>query len=300
MPTANLFGTAQRGRTRPRGFKPWRLDAASQALVDAIQAVLEEYAAHLPLTIRQIFYRLVGAHDYPKTEAAYKRLCRIIGRARRARLIGMDAIRDDGFVVNSPHCWTSPEAFLATVQRQASKLMLDRQAGQPTRLVIMCEAAGMVPQLARVAHLYGVTVMASGGFDSLTSKYEFASSCDDDTEVLHIGDHDPSGVHIYSSLEEDVVAFAEEELASTVTFTRLAVTPAQIRRYRLPTAPPKATDRRAFSGQTCQAEALPPDVLAQIVEAAIQQRLDTRQYDRVLRDERKARKWLMERLGAPS
>jgi hypothetical protein len=212
----------------------------------------------------------------------------------------MDAIRDDGFITNKPSSWTSPEVFLAAVQRQASKLILDRQAGQPTKLVVMCEAAGMVPQLARVAHPYGICVMASGGFDSITSKYEFANSCDDDTEVLHIGDHDPSGVHIYSSLEEDVIAFAEEELASEVTFTRLAVTPKQIKHYRLPTAPPKATDNRAFTGQTCQAEALPPDVLAQIVQAAIEERFDMRAYKRVLSDEKKAHKWLMERLGEPS
>ena len=297
MTTHGLFGTAQRKRTRPRGFAEWRPDADSQALVVLIKGVLEEYAAYLPLTVRQIFYRLVGMHDYTKTESAYKRLCVTTSRARRAQLIPMAHIRDDGGIVNKPSYWTSPEDFLAAVQRQASQLKLDRQAGQPTRLVIMCEAAGMAPQLARVAHPYGITVMASGGFDSLTSKYEFASNCADDTEVLHIGDHDPSGVHIFSALAEDITAFAEAELDSDVTFTRLAVTPAQMKRYRLPTAPPKATDRRAFTGQTCQAEALPPDVLAQIVEAAILERLDEPQYKRVLRDEKKAHKWLMSHLG---
>ena len=31
------------------------------ALIERVLAVLTEYAAHLPLTCRQIFYRLVGA-----------------------------------------------------------------------------------------------------------------------------------------------------------------------------------------------------------------------------------------------
>ena len=55
-------------------------------------------------------------------------------------------------------------------------------------------------QLARVASEYGVAVTASGGFDSLTSKYDLARSFADeerDIEVLHIGDHDPSGGHMF-------------------------------------------------------------------------------------------------------
>jgi hypothetical protein len=288
---------AIRGRTRPRGFAPWRPDPNSKLLLGLVDAVLAEYADYLPLTIRQIFYRLVGAHNYTKTERAYKKLCVTCSRARRAELIPMEHIRDDGGTVIKPNAWVSAEDFLDATRQEASALVLDRQAGQPTRLVVMCEAAGMAPQLARVADPYGITVMASGGFDSVTSKYEFAETYSDfATEVLHIGDHDPSGTHIFSSLAEDVTAFADA-LDGDITFTRLAVTPDQIRRYRLPTAPPKLTDRRSFSGQTCQAEALPPDVLAQILRSAITAPFDQRAYDRVLRAERKARKQLIAHLG---
>src|SRR5262245_45052967 len=120
----------------------------------------------------------------------------------------------------------------------------------------------MVPQLARVAHPFGVTVMSGGGFDSTTDRHNFAAALaghDRPTEVLHIGDHDPSGVSMFLAFLEDVEAFTRE-LGGSAIFTRLAVTPQQIGEYRLPTAPPKATDRRPFAGETCQAEALPPDV----------------------------------------
>jgi hypothetical protein len=40
-------------------------------LVDQVRAILEEYRAHLPMTARRIFYRLVGAYAYPKDEAGY-------------------------------------------------------------------------------------------------------------------------------------------------------------------------------------------------------------------------------------
>src|SRR5262245_31244272 len=92
----HLLGGVQRVRTRVRGFAPWSPEKATLALLDQVRGVLDEYAAHLPLTIRQIFYRLVGAHDYEKTERAYQRLAEHLNRARRARSIPMDVIRDDG------------------------------------------------------------------------------------------------------------------------------------------------------------------------------------------------------------
>ena len=39
---------------------------ANMALLDQIQTVLEEYREQLPLTCRQIFYRLVGSYGYDK------------------------------------------------------------------------------------------------------------------------------------------------------------------------------------------------------------------------------------------
>jgi hypothetical protein len=289
-----LLGGVERVRTRVRGFAPWSPEKATLALLGQVQGVLDEYVDHLPLTIRQIFYRLVGAHDYEKTERAYQRLAEHLNRARRARIIPMDVIRDDGGAISEPDHWESAEQFTATVRAMAQDFTLDHSAGQATRLVVICEAGGMVPQLVRVAHPFGVTVMSGGGFDSTTDRYKFAATLsehDRPTEVLHIGDHDPSGISMFLAFLEDVEAFTCE-LGGQATFTRLAVTPQQIGEHRLPTAPPKATDNRAFSGETCQAEALPPDVLASILQQAIEARVDQRVLDRMLRQERRIRREL--------
>jgi hypothetical protein len=64
--------------------------------------VIKEYVDYLPLTIRQIFYRLVGRYEYEKTERAYARLCEHLNRARRARIIRMADIRDDGITTIAP------------------------------------------------------------------------------------------------------------------------------------------------------------------------------------------------------
>ena len=68
------------------------------------------------------------------------------------------------------------------------------------------------------------------------------------------------------------------------------------RRLRLPTAPAKPSDKRAFRGQTCQAEAIAPDELARIVRAAIEARTDKCVLDRVLKREKRERPELIKRL----
>ena len=73
---------------RHRGFiENYQPRAATVDLIEHVQTVLRLYAGFPPLTIRQIFYRLVGASDetvgYEKTERAYKRLVEAIGKARR-------------------------------------------------------------------------------------------------------------------------------------------------------------------------------------------------------------------------
>jgi hypothetical protein len=210
-------------------------------------------------------------------------------------MIPMSAIRDDTGVVLAPTTWRDAAEFLVTIRAEAEELMLDRTAGQDTRLVVTCEAAGMAPQLERVTRPFAIPVMSGGGFDSTTDKHKFAAALTDHnrpTEVLAITDLDASGAHKYLAEMEDVMAFARD-LGGEVTFTRLVVTREQIRRYRLDTAPPKPTDKRAFHGTTCQVEALAPDVLANILRTAIEERIDQRVLDRVLKRERAERRKLL-------
>ncbi len=82
---------------RSRGYRDdYRPHRSTQELLDAVQTVLTEYREHWPLTVRQIFYRLVGAHGFDKSEKFYSKLCHHLAMARRGRVIPFNAIRDDG------------------------------------------------------------------------------------------------------------------------------------------------------------------------------------------------------------
>jgi len=263
--------------SRPRGFAPWTPRSETAELVQAVNGILHEYQAQLPLTIRQVFYIAVTRQLIGKTEKDYNRLCETLNRARRAMLVPMNSFRDDGFSQQDAQGWQSAEQFIYNLDLWVDDFTLDRQAGQSRRLIIWCEVQGMVPQLKRVADDYSVPVYSSGGFDSLTSKHSVAkqlSESGDNYEVLHLGDHDPSGVHMHSALEQDISAFVAHYSCTVAAFTRLAVTPEQVEQYQLPTAPAKPTDKRKFEGLTTQCEALDPVTLASIVRHGIELRQD--------------------------
>jgi hypothetical protein len=276
-----------------RGFMEWKPGAVALKLVTEVQSILEEYRAHLPLTVRQILYRLMGKHGHEKTiESALYETCR---RARRARIIEMDAIRDDGGVQEEKQSWDDAEQWIGAIRGASQTVRLDRQDGQKKRLAVYCEAAGMVPQLARVANEYGVPVFSSGGFDSLTEKHLFGRDRNG-IEVLHIGDFDPSGIWMFIALAEDISAFADE-YGNTIDFTRIAVTPEQIEKLGLATQDMNPDDKRAFPGTiTAQAEAIAPDELARILRKAIEDRFNMKVYRAVLKQEKALHEELGERL----
>jgi hypothetical protein len=288
---------------RPKGFIWWwQPKGRNVDLLAQVEDVLDQYDEHLPLTLRQIFYRLVALYAYEKTELAYKRLGDLLSNARRARVVDMDAIRDDGFVERDQAVFAGAEDFLDALPSMVqAAFRLDRQRGQRRRLAVWCEAAGMVPQLERVADSFGVSVLSSGGFDSLTDKHRTARSWAQNglpVTVLHFGDHDPSGVSLFEALREDTTAFADA-YDGNVEFERIAVTPDQARALALPSAPPKPTDKRSVfvDSETWQLEALDPGDLARLVREAIETRLDLGLYEAVLREETESRQGVISRLG---
>ena len=82
---------------RKKGFAPWNPKKPEiLAILADIDTVLDEYRDDLPLTIRQIFYRLVGGFGYEKTEKFYSRIQDYLVLGRRSGRVPFSSIRDDG------------------------------------------------------------------------------------------------------------------------------------------------------------------------------------------------------------
>jgi hypothetical protein len=144
-------------------------------VLGAVDDVLDRYRDHLPLSVRQVFYVLLGEGIVDKTEQDYKRLCEYLAMARRAGRIAWTVIRDDTQIaVSAPTAYTGPTDFWDQVAAAATTYRLDRQTGQPVVLELWCETAGMVPQLARIGADFGISCYSGGGFDGLTGKHDAA------------------------------------------------------------------------------------------------------------------------------
>jgi hypothetical protein len=288
---------------RPKGYMDWQPQPHVAAVVEQVRAVLGEYASYGPMTVRQIFYRLVGQYDYPKDEKAYNRLAEYLVKARRAQMINFGRIRDDGTVTHTSsgnedrsEIW---DYITDIVRDPARYYRLDRNIGQPHYVELWCEAAGMAPMLAGMVRQWNIPVYSTGGFSSVTVTYEVAQRVarrDRPTYFLHVGDYDPSGESIFQSMSQDIGAFVIGKFGGkwnphTGEVTelrggepclfhprRVALTEEQVDEFDLPTAPPKASDSRsakwdAEGRETTQAEAMPPTLLEEVVTGYVESEL---------------------------
>jgi hypothetical protein len=324
--------------SRPRGFAQWNPKPDTLAVLADVEGVLARYSEFLPLTARQIFYALVGTTGYDKTEKAYARLCEYLVRARRAQMIPFESIRDDGTTHHDFVKYLGVSNFWEQMVDHADHYVRDKMADQPVYVELWCEAAGMVPQLERVANRYSIPVYSTGGFSSVTVTYEIAERAlarDRPTVFLHAGDYDPSGESIFDSMTRDSVAFLRNRMVwegkkkgwpsgvmdeiqtgngglfvgaigeampegyPDLRPRRVALTEEQVEEHDLPTAPAKPTDTRSANwvGETCQLEAMPPDLLAEVIQEAILSVLDRDRLEEVWLEEKRERQVAKEQIA---
>lgn len=301
---------------RPKGYASWNFTSETGVVLTQIQEILDEYHDYLPMTARQVFYRLVGAYGFEKTERAYKRLCNYLVRARRAQLISFKDIRDDGVTqldrYESVGSLTNfgghdPASYIESIRELAEAYFRERMEPQAMRIEVWCEAAGMAPQLQRVTNDFGITVYSTGGFSSVTVTRQIAERAlqsQKQTYLLHIGDHDPSGESLYEVMVLDARTFVwqlrtdRNNPMCDIVPMRVALTPDQIEEHDIPTSPPKSSDSRSVNwyDETAQAEAMPPDLLASTLLEAVEGIVDTDLLKETVEEEGEERDQIREKL----
>jgi hypothetical protein len=153
---------------------------------------------------------------------------------------------------------------------------------QPYRLVMVGEKASLAEVLAPVAERYAADLYLPTGEISDTLIHQMAKVGAEDGRpmvVLYFADADPAGWQMGISVARKLQAFQAlhfPELDFEVR--RVALTPAQVREYGLPSTPLKETERRADAWReatgTEQTEidalaALRPHLLRQLAEDAV-------------------------------
>jgi len=253
--------------------------------------IIESYQAQgYRLTLRQLYYQFVSRDLIPNTERSYKNLGNAISDGRLAGLIDWDAIEDRVRVPRVCSQWDNVEAL---VQSALYAYRLPRWHNQENYVELWVEKDALAGVLQPIASEYHVTLMVNRGYSSQSAMYEAArrfmengdgKSC----HLIYLGDHDPSGEDMVRDVRDRLKMFGAE-----VTVEKLALTMAQVQEHNPPPNPAKMTDSRATAyverhgSSSWEVDALPPDVLADLIRRAIIALVDLDLMDEIKAQENK-------------
>ena len=201
-------------------FKPETLDVIEKA-----NFVCAEYLrGGLSITLRQLYYQFVARGWLANNDRNYKRLGSICADARMAGAMDWDYLIDRTRNLQSPNIWSGPQQILNGAARG---YLTDRWALQPTRVQVWIEKDAGIGTIEGVCARNDIPYFSCRGYTSLSEIHAAAQRIrgiledGKDVRILHIGDHDPSGLDMSRDIEDRLFELIESDQA------RLAVDEAQ-------------------------------------------------------------------------
>jgi hypothetical protein len=228
-----------------------------------------------PMTVRQVFYRLVGLGVIDKTESEYNNV--VVRHVTRLRLEGelpWSWITDGTRWMHKSTRYGSIEEALEATSRHYRR---DYWRELDEYVEVWLEKDALAGVLFGVTDEWGVPLMVTRGFASLSYIHNAAETIErigKPTHIYYFGDYDPSGVEIDRNLERRLREFAP---TSEIYFERVAVRREQIEEYALPTRPTKRTSNHGHGlhqGESVEVDAIPPATLLGLVRGAIERHVD--------------------------
>lgn len=249
-------------------------------LIHLCDSIISEYSQQgYKLTIRQLYYQLVARDYIPNTVQSYDNVVGTMTKARLAGLIDWDAIEDRTREVIERSHWSSGSELLHACANQYHEDMWDEQ---DARVFVVVEKEALAGVLERVCQQYDVPLLAARGYPSATTLRELAKTrimhSPQQIVVLHLGDHDPSGMDMSRDLEERLQLFSRGWV--DIEFRRLALNMDQVEELRPPPNPAKQTDARfyeysqRFGDESWELDALTPKYLTTLVSEAVEEYQD--------------------------
>lgn len=229
-----------------------------------------------PVTVRQMFYRLVSTGAIPKSESkGYRPVQRQLLLMRRERVIPYDWVADNTRWMRKPRTYNGLSDFFA---RSAQFYRQDVWTRSDSYVEVWLEKDALAGVLYPVTFMYDVPLMVSRGYSSESFAYEAAENIREQgkpASIYYLGDFDPSGWQMAENLEQKL-----KEFGADITFERLAVTPAQA--LDLPTRPTKKTDTRhkrfaelfGEDAESVEVDAIHPNKLRAMVQEAIERHIE--------------------------
>jgi hypothetical protein len=259
--------------------------------LNKVEEVLTQYDQYKPLTLRQIFYQLVGRELIANTRSQYNMLSQLLKYGRLDGYIPWEDIEDRVRAVHSGTGWLNKEHFIGQTKRNLLRgyrrhLVQD----QPVFFEVWVEKDALSGIFSRVTSQYCIDTVVCRGYSSVTFLNDYKERVlehelgGQKPIMLYFGDFDPSGEDMFYAMRTTL----EEEMdLPNVTFRKVALTREDITTYRLPHNPDaiKRSDTRAAGhvmrhGEVAvELDALPPDVLTEKIKAAIEGELNIQAFE---------------------
>jgi hypothetical protein len=261
--------------------------------VNAVNRVIAQY--DIPLTLRQIYYRLVAAGLIPNRRSAYNGLSAQLVTAREKREVDETRIVDRSRSIIDI-AFDSPVAFLdAAIWTVQSRFLNRFWTSQPTYVEAWVEKDALSQVIAGAVEGLNTIVAPSRGYSSYSyisdalARFQRNRGKAKRVLVLHLGDHDPSGLDMTRDLRDRFNAYRQG--AFFVEVRRVALTFDQVQEYNLIPNPTKVTDSRAgdymarYGDECWELDAIEPDELVRLVQDTVENEIVNREAWDELKDQ---------------
>ncbi len=268
-------------------------------MIETANAIIARYEAQgYDLTLRQLYYQLVSRDIIPNTEKEYEKLSRTISDARLAGLVDWNSIVDRTRNLRKTSHFDDPSDI---VEAAAAQYRIDKWETQPNRIEVWIEKDALIGVIAGVCQRLDLPYFSCRGYTSQSEMWSASQrlrewvECEQTPIILHLGDHDPSGIDMTRDVDDRLQMF----MAGT-SIQRLALNWKQVEQYRPPPNPAKLTDTRAdayvarFGLSSWELDALEPTVIGALIENAVMQFRDPELWEQAVKEEEEGRKLLQQ------
>jgi len=279
-----------------------RFTAQTENIIASAERIIEQYLAQgFSLTLRQLYYQFVARGLLPNTEAAYNKLGNIISDARRAGRIDWDAIEDRTRFLRRLSSWDDPQGILKSAKDSYHR---DLWSTQDVRLEVWIEKDALVGVIEGICQETDVPFFSCRGYVSDSEIWRAAirmrrynHNNSQKIIVLHLGDHDPSGIDMTRDIEERLELFSGY---ADIEVRRIALTMEQIEEVKPPPNPAKMTDSRymqyisRYGDESWELDALEPQYIARLIEENILVERDEEKWAEAVAEQEKEREQIAE------
>lgn len=260
-------------------YQPKSFNTSTRAVIDQANTIIAEYQAQgFALTLRQLYYQFVARGFLPNKQTEYDRLGATVNNARLAGLIDWNAIEDRTRRVRSLPHFDSPQDL---IEAALQSFRHDKWREQNHRVEVWIEKDALVGVIEGICNELDVPYYACRGYNSQSMQWEagqrFARYARRGITpvVLHLGDHDPSGMDMTRDNEDRLNMFVHHHTGANIIVKRLALNMDQVEQYNPPPNPAKLTDSRSngyiekFGDESWELDALNPPVIAQLIRDGV-------------------------------